>query len=546
MRLEATTGEALTVQNITGDLLAGFGIASTGNAFSGYEDAEASGSVDLASLSRIIDLAGSQAGASFTVQVGDGTATEISVDNATTPQDLLDQLNAVQGLTASFNPDGTLALTAADAQAITLQNVSGSLLEDFGFSTTSLGGSNAVALGNDTLSLNTRFDAISRKKGDNQSLSLTKNGTTYNFNTGTDRTVGDLLAEIDAVEGITAELTEDGKVRIEATDGQSFQLNGNAWDLLGTRKGTYASEATTGLIANPTALYEGPAYAQIQAATHNETIRVASANAHPQNSYDTLVHRAEFGPVSETTYVHQANGGSTDELVYVHRAEEQSETVDVVTENDVVSAGAETQEITEDFVGLDEAEFISEASTGENSETNTNAAAASVHAADVARDGKVAAKRILDELTDKFAELSRNGIDLVRGRSRTASLDERGTSATVYGKDLTLDGLGLGDDFKLGSLDDIDALLDTVNSAIDDAATLKGEIDRKNGQITAHQGFAEMLSDSLESGEVAADATGSATDDDPLAKAKETGQMFLKLSQSLAGQLTDQLRVSGF
>ena len=55
-----------------------------------------------------------------------------------------------------------------------------------------------------------------------------------------------------------------------------------------------------------------------------------------------------------------------------------------------------------------------------------------------------------------------------------------------------------------------------------------------------------MLSDSLESGEVAADATGSATDDDPLAKAKETGQMFLKLSQSLAGQLTDQLRVSGF
>jgi len=89
-------------------------------------------------LTETTNTAGTAYGDSFSVQVGDGTATTVTFGNGTGEVDTADEvvaaLNEIDNVTASVGDDGTISIEATNGEDLTVTEGTGTPLDDLGIS----------------------------------------------------------------------------------------------------------------------------------------------------------------------------------------------------------------------------------------------------------------------------------------------------------------------------------------------------------------------------------------------------------------------------
>ncbi|GAB4238136.1 MAG: hypothetical protein Kow0032_24430 [Methyloligellaceae bacterium] len=95
-------------------------------------EARTTGSVDVQSAGDVTALAGVSAGDQFSVQVGSAAAVTVTVSSGETPDALLADLNAIEGVAAEFTSSGQLRVSTTNGEALTLADVSGTPLAGLG------------------------------------------------------------------------------------------------------------------------------------------------------------------------------------------------------------------------------------------------------------------------------------------------------------------------------------------------------------------------------------------------------------------------------
>jgi hypothetical protein len=129
LQISSTNGEALRIANgVNADDLGVSNALTSANGlgFTSTDDAVSSFAIDLGSTGAVLtDDLGAEAGSnfvdtsSFEVSVGGRAAVTITVDDTETVQDFLDELNAIEGLAATYAAD-TVTLRALNGETIEL------------------------------------------------------------------------------------------------------------------------------------------------------------------------------------------------------------------------------------------------------------------------------------------------------------------------------------------------------------------------------------------------------------------------------------------
>ncbi len=146
-----------------------------------------------------------------------------------TQQELLDAINAVDGLTASFNGDGELVIDGDDASVAA-----------------TFGGDGATALGLgaslDTENLITQGVA----EGDTLEVTVGGNTTTITFGYGAGQvsTQDGLVAALEGINGVTAEFDGDGNLNITSAGSDDLTVAGDAATTLGVAVADQAATVT--------------------------------------------------------------------------------------------------------------------------------------------------------------------------------------------------------------------------------------------------------------------------------------------------------------
>lgn len=92
----------------------------------------ATGDVNVAGVASVTDLAGVSSGDRFSVQVGDASAVTITIAGADSPEALLDALNAIDNVAASFTDEGFLRISATNGEDLALADVTNAPLTGLG------------------------------------------------------------------------------------------------------------------------------------------------------------------------------------------------------------------------------------------------------------------------------------------------------------------------------------------------------------------------------------------------------------------------------
>lgn len=188
------------------------------------DDAVVTGNVDIEGETDIgANVAGLADNDTFTIAVGNDTATTITINDGDGTTELLDQLNAVNGLEASITDDGYLSVTAADGKAITITEGTNTPAAALGLTVGTTGLAGGIgAIGDDfTVQIGTAAAVTIENDGNQESI----------------------LAQLNAIDNVSAFLTNDGYVSIEARNGEDLVIT----DGTGTLAADYG--LTTGTIA---------------------------------------------------------------------------------------------------------------------------------------------------------------------------------------------------------------------------------------------------------------------------------------------------------
>lgn len=105
----------------------------------------ATGTVNIAGQADLTALAGVFDGDRFTVQTGSGVATTVTLGNGASAQDLVDQLNAIENVSAGLTSSGGLQVTSTNGEDLTLTDASGNPLTGLGLSAGTYDQSTAVS-----------------------------------------------------------------------------------------------------------------------------------------------------------------------------------------------------------------------------------------------------------------------------------------------------------------------------------------------------------------------------------------------------------------
>ena len=213
---EATARQALQSAGNTAKVTGNVDISSpTG-------DAVVTGDVDLTGETDIgANVAGIADGDTFTVAVGDGSATTITINDGDGTTELLAQLNAVTDLTASLSEDGFLSLTAADGQSITIAEGTNTPAAALGLTVGATGLAGGIGAAGDDFTV---------QVGSATAVTIENNGNSEA-----------ILAQLNAIDNISASLTDDGYLEIEATNGEALTIT----DGTGTLAADYGFTAGT-------------------------------------------------------------------------------------------------------------------------------------------------------------------------------------------------------------------------------------------------------------------------------------------------------------
>lgn len=147
----------------------------------------ATGNIIVSSLSDVTDLAGVADGDQFDVQVGAASAVTITVNTGDTPTDLLNKIDAVANVDASFTTEGFLQIATTNGENLTLTETTNTPLAGLGITAATFDATSNVSSLRSTTA--TDFDAI-RTQINELAADATFNGTnlllggnlTFDFN----------------------------------------------------------------------------------------------------------------------------------------------------------------------------------------------------------------------------------------------------------------------------------------------------------------------------------------------------------------------------
>lgn len=239
LQLEATGGQSLDVRTTNNEMLDVLGLTATGTEQQDFtrtvqDNAQLTGTTNIRDIANLEALSGTQDGASFDIQLGSaGAATRISITSTTTGQDLLDDLNAISNVSASFTTEGALRVEATDGSNIALTDISESLTNDLGITenvtqivTTADTGAayNGSLTGTVNISNGKLEDMAGVERDAQFSIQVegAANPTTITINRN-DRS-GDLLGQLNAVANISASLNGSGQLQISTDNGAGFSI----------------------------------------------------------------------------------------------------------------------------------------------------------------------------------------------------------------------------------------------------------------------------------------------------------------------------------
>jgi flagellin len=92
----------------------------------------ATGNIIVESLANVTDLAGVADSDQFSVQVGSASATTITITDSDTPTTLLNKLNAIADVSASYTTEGYLQISTTNGEDLTLAEVTNTPLAGLG------------------------------------------------------------------------------------------------------------------------------------------------------------------------------------------------------------------------------------------------------------------------------------------------------------------------------------------------------------------------------------------------------------------------------
>ncbi len=239
LQLEAENGQTLDVRTTNDEMLGVLGLTATGTETvdltrTVQDNAQLTGTANIRDLTALEDLTGTQDGASFDLQLGSaGSATRISVASTTTGQDLLDSLNAVANVSASFTTEGALRIEATDGSTLALTDITGSLTNDLGITENST----QIVTTSDTnaayaTNITGTVDISSGKLEDLAGVSVggqfdiqvegAAGPTTITINSN-DRSTA-LLSQLNAITNLSASLDGNGQLQISTDNGAGFSI----------------------------------------------------------------------------------------------------------------------------------------------------------------------------------------------------------------------------------------------------------------------------------------------------------------------------------
>ncbi|MFK7793063.1 MAG: hypothetical protein AB8B88_10395, partial [Devosiaceae bacterium] len=237
LQLEATGGQTLDVRTTNNEMLDVLGLTATGTETKDFtrtiqDNAQLTGTTNIRDVANLEALAGTQDGASFDIQLGSaGAATRISITSTTTGQDLLDDLNAVANVSATFTGEGALRVEASDGSTIAITDISRSLTNDLGITENgtqiiTTADTNAAYQDSLTGTVNISSGKLEDIAGVEQDAQFSiqvegaAQATSITINRN-DRS-SDLLAQLNAVANISASLNGDGTLLISTDNGTGF------------------------------------------------------------------------------------------------------------------------------------------------------------------------------------------------------------------------------------------------------------------------------------------------------------------------------------
>lgn len=105
----------------------------------------ATGNIIVSNQAKVKDLGGVSTGDTFTVQVGAASSVEITIDNNDTPTDLLNKLNAVANIDASFTTEGFLKISTATLEDLILTDTGNTPLAGLGITAGTFGATSSIS-----------------------------------------------------------------------------------------------------------------------------------------------------------------------------------------------------------------------------------------------------------------------------------------------------------------------------------------------------------------------------------------------------------------
>ena len=156
---------------------------------------------------------GVENGDSFDISVGAGAATTITFGDqagqVNTTAELLTALNDISGVSAEIDGSNNLVITSDNGENLTFAENSGTPLADLGLSTgvVAANSTSGIALG----------DSFTVQIGDAAASTIT-----FGTGTGEVNTSEELLTALNAIDDLSASITDTGFLKLEATNGEDL------------------------------------------------------------------------------------------------------------------------------------------------------------------------------------------------------------------------------------------------------------------------------------------------------------------------------------
>ena len=211
---------------------------------------------------------GVQNGDSFDISVGTGSATTITFGTGTgevnTTTELLSALNGITGVSAEIDGSNNLVVTSTGGENLTFAENSGTPLADLGLTVGQVDAASTSGI----------------ELGDTFTVQVgTATATTITFGTGTGEvnTQAELLSSLNAITDVSASLTDEGYIKLEATNGD---------DLI-VAEGTNTPLSDLGITAGTST-----------AATNNDRAAFATQFNELRSQIDQLANDASFNGIN--------------------------------------------------------------------------------------------------------------------------------------------------------------------------------------------------------------------------------------------------------